>query len=160
MPTNTIHRAQILDQLQSAAIEKQQSIEQAQQDSIAESQQARQGILTIRQNARASQTLLYNQNVQRQLNENRDLNNGFDSLATSKRRLIILRNKERLQSKKVTDYKLLKKNYLEIKSQEVKQQQEESQNRQNEITSKAREMLKNILPFRQKKLLEIDELKL
>jgi hypothetical protein len=154
MPINQINRAQLLDQLQSLATEKQESLEDARQDSISKYQSVEQSISQTRQNARANEIQRYNQNVESQYNTRRELNNGFDTLAASRNRIRYLSNKEKLQSRKITNFTLMKKRYKEIKAEEIKQQQLESQTRQAEVFDKAKELVNNMLPFRQKITLE------
>jgi hypothetical protein len=150
MPINTFHRAEMLDQLKLAAIEKQQSLEESRQDSISEFESVQQNISQTRQNARANEMQIYYQNVESQSNARSELNKGFDTLAAARIRIKYLRSKERLQSRKITNFTLMKKRYKEIKAEEIKQQQLDSQNRQAEVFNEAKKLVGNILPFRQK----------
>jgi uncharacterized protein YjcR len=160
MPTDTINRADLLADLTAAAMEQKQTIEQEKQESINQAQEAQENITRMSQNARFDRIQQYRDNVTRQQSQNRQFSEGYESLASLRSRTVVLRRKENQQIKKITNYKELNKRYLRIKSQEIKDQQTEAQKRQADITSKAREMVSNILPFRQRNLSEIYEPKL
>jgi hypothetical protein len=159
MTTNTIHRAELLADLTSAATERQQVIEQERIDSINQAQDAQENINKISQNERVESMQQYRENMERQKIQNRQLSEGYESLDSSRARVKSLRRKESLQAQKITRYKKLQKRYIEIKSQEIKEREIEAQNRQTEVVIKAREIINNILPFRQKKMAEIYESK-
>jgi hypothetical protein len=158
MSINTIHRAEMLDLLKSTASEKQQSIRLARQDSIAEASDAQAKIANIRRTEKNENFQMYFDNIQRQRDRMNQLNQGLESYAESRAKILSLRRKESQQAQNVSKFTKLKKQYIALKAQEVKQQQVEAQNRQSEITVKAREMLNNILPFRQKQISEFDRL--
>jgi archaellum component FlaC len=160
MPTNTINRAELLANLTAAAMEQKQTIEQEKEDSINQVQEAQENITRMSQNARFDRIQQYRDNVTRQQSQNRQFSEGYESLASLRERVKLVIRKESLQAREITKYKKLNKIYLRIKSQEIKEKQTEDQNRQADITRKAREIVGNILPFRQRNLSEIYEPKL
>lgn len=148
MTTSTIHRSEMIEQLQSSAVDKKQMLRHEMQDSVVESQEAQNSIVRMRRGMRIDDSRIYNQNIEMQRQRKRQLSQGSASLFESRAKIRSLRTKESRQSQEVFKYSKLKKQYSIAKSQELEQKKIDAQNRQGEIYQKAQELLNNMLATR------------